>query len=336
MKKNTIVIGLLCCYISLSHATEKPSLSPVWAIPVAPVSLILPGTAHYLKGDKETASKFFTAHAFSFGSFFASGLVMGLTGAADIVSPIMIPLLLISGTSWFSLAAADMIGAFSPAPDVTLENKTKHQLSFEYKSFDDFTFNTKSYQTVNYTYNNLANNIQIEYMNNDKQTMDIYKISGEYQLFQLPEYDTHSGLYSKMGIRYENNRAGFFNQATLSYQLMTQLPLTLLGNHLTQLTAIHSVGFQHILTDYHSPYSLFIDTNTSIVGSALLRWQNSQNLTSLLGYTHQRDGIISALSTGFTGVYWVAAEYSFQPMIVTGRYYANQNQMIDLEIKFQW
>ena len=316
------------------YEVSTPPLNPLYSIPVAPVSLLVPGTGHYLRGEKEIAFRLFRSGVGSIAVLLLSSAVLRASGAADAVVLPMVPLALYSGTSWLSLSIADITGM---TLNQTEELNYKHRFVSDwsaymrYRRIDDYYFDTTGYYQFGSELwlNNKVVSASVE--TNPDVNIRAYKIDFGIKFAYNNKDRPRDGIYLHGALALDDNEPGYYRLFSITYGLKSILNLSAFGSHLHQLIAKHEIGLQQHFVTYQSPNFDGIDSSTGLTGGFELSWTATKYFKPSLGYIHQRDTSLSASMKGFTGDIYGSLEVNiWRDFFVIARGYLRNGQVFDV------
>lgn len=322
--------------IQKGSLTTEP-IHPAWALPLVPGSFLVPGLAHYIRGEQTIARRFFRSGFGSIIMALTGGIVLGLTGAADAVILPTVPLVLLGATSWFSLSFADVVGSTLFKPQLEGYNNNFNldlEVFYRYRRIDDYFFDTNSYHQVGAAYWFDNNVVQLTLERSTEGKIASYDL--DFGLKIVNYYDSHKreGLYVHISYSHEDNLVGYYSVDTIQYKAKSILNLAALGPHLSRMEISQEVGIQQHFVTYHTPNFDGIESSTGLVGGFNLSWMVSNWLKPAVGYLHERDSSISTLTSGFVGVYYLELKASLADRyLISSRGYLGNSRVFEIAIE---
>ncbi|MDH5218537.1 MAG: hypothetical protein OEX19_12625, partial [Gammaproteobacteria bacterium] len=261
--------------ILVESQVTTPPLNPLYTIPLAPVSLLVPGAGHYVRGEKEIAYRLFRSGAGSMLLLLLSGTVLGVTGAADAVVLPMVPLTLFSATSWFSLSIADLTGmTLNQTKEIDYRHRFLSDWSayVRYRRIDDYFFDTTGYYQFGgeLWFDNKVVSGSFEV--NPKAKIRLYNADFGWKLVNYSKRKAREGLYLHGAVTFDDNQLGYYRQYSITYGLKSMINLAAFGPHLHQLIATHQIGIQQHFITYQSPNFDDVDRSSGLTGGFDLSW----------------------------------------------------------------
>lgn len=291
---------------------ETAPLSPAWA-PLTPAAILAPGVGHLLRGERRAGGTLLALAGASFTVSLASAAFLALSGASDVSGIISIPLLLLNLSSLFTLAATDLVGAFSG-------NDSPHLTD----TFDATTRVVLSVLTPMKSSPEPAPELRASYR------ADRWKIEAAagttVNSAQGPALELQAGV-RLLGYTSEQPKAGLWLEASARHewaagyrtlrtraQLVSALPMGLFAPRLQRLTALLRAGVDPTWLWYGGKGST--DFELPVSGGFELRLVLTENLRALAGYEHARDGAVGGLALGFVGSFYGGLELLLAQQVV--------------------
>ncbi len=324
---------------SESESTQDPLATParsaLWVPLMSPISFLAPGVGHYFKGDFETGHRLLKIHGVNFSSIVAEAAIMVSLGAADVASMALIPFIMISGTTWFTLFIADLIGMVS---EPTLEEfNSPNSWDARYLAKTHCRFQNKTMLGNNF-FCGLSGRWKDEFLRIKSEISA--PLSGDYYFatVQLDSpfatfLDIPKALEVSIDLSHEQNFTGRFDQTTIGLALQTVTPLSIIGESLKNVTAFHRIGYRHLFVNYEQPSHLKLEDNGGVIASFLVNWRIDEFWTTQFGYSHDRHDLIGDISSGFMGVFNGGFEYQLTPTLwLGGRLYQGKRKSIEISL----
>lgn len=291
--------------------TSDP-IHPLLTLPLIPASFLVPGSAHYFQGDKQTSEALFKYGSRSFLVFLSSGLVLALSGAADQTVIPFIPLAMGGAASWLAVSTVDLIGANldkSKSPLYPGPWTPMGTAGIQYTKVKSPIFSNSDYRGAYVGY--LQNGHIFKFKSLFAHSTDIEIFEIEYARQIISRVQDNQGLYAHIQVTREENSEGFFRMTTFEPSLGLMSDAGILSPGLERIYLEAQFGLQKHALQYLEGTGDNIETDSSMMGKFEVSWSAASWLLPGLGYSHERDHIIASQSTGFTGVFYGSTELKF-------------------------
>lgn len=286
------------------------SLHPFFAPFVAPASFLAPGAGHYFKNDKEAAAPLIKWHLAAFGTTLTTSVLYALSGASDALTPIALPLILMGGSGWWSLATVDFVGTF-------LDDPPPNRLHIR-----DKNFSTQVKLGALYLYDPLFQNhwygrasgqvfwqsigFRASLASNKAKDDRFYGLGTSVNL--LGESLERPQLFLDLDWSREDNRNALYRLDSFALVARLEVPFSLLSPTLSFAHTRYSLGFQQNFTKFTS--SRFHDSNNAMVGGFETDLQVTRPVSFQFGYSHDRTTVEASIASGFTSTFFVGAKWN--------------------------
>ncbi len=286
-------------------------LHPVWAPAVAPLSMLAPGLGHTFRGDSKTGGQLLMTSGILLATGLAGAMGLGFSGAGDLPSGVLIPVTMVSVSSFLALGSADAIGAFS-----------KFDPELSQHVFTD-AWASRARAGVRYTFApdpaldqaHLVHAFGEGRMGRWKfgaelasaTSVDVLLAGGNASLLLLPIDEVHgAGLWLLAGVLHERNGPGEFTRLGGTLEASALLPLGSIWPSLAQMTTEIRLGVRPWRAQYGDGTAR--TDHLELTGGSELRWTATTWLRPYWGYDHARDGIVGGQGIGFFGSFYGGAE----------------------------
>lgn len=295
---------------------RKPALtaplSKLWLPLVIPGALLAPGFGHSIRGEPVGRSMLATSGVL-FGSLLISGMALGVSGAADSLSAVGIPLALTAVGSYLVLGTADAIGAFSTGSEhvaAGVRNEAWNsplRFGLGYVHAPDPVLRQTHYLQA------LAGVLQGRWALELRAAADAtggdYLLTGNaaFRLASLlPEQALMGeGLWLEAGVHQEWNARQRFDLTSLHLGARVEVPLLLLSPTLSRLSGQLRLGLRPVFGHLHGGGST---SSFELSGGYEVRWAITDFLRPYWGYEHARERLVGGRGTGFYGAFYAGAE----------------------------
>ena len=284
-------------------------LNPLLTIPLAPLAVLAPGSAHYIRGDETTSDDLFKLGGNSFLVFLGSALILGASGAADQTSFPFIPLAMGGAAGWLAFSSIDLIGSTLDKTviiDDPSQNNFSNRLELEYTKVSSPVFENTFYSGIRLSHRGGFGNLEFGFQGSSKGDIRISSLDYGKMLFgrSIP----NQGFYVHFKIKHESNRLGFFNMSTLEPTIRLITDASMFSARLSRIYLKAKFGLQQHLLRYDENTGSGYETDSSMVGAFETSWVAYSWLKPLLGYRHERESLVASQTTGFTGVFFTGIE----------------------------
>ena len=296
--------------IQSTEKIQSEPLHPLLTIPVAPLAILAPGTAHYLRGDETTSDDLYELGGNSFLVFLSSALVLGASGAADQTTFPFISLAMGGAAGWLAFSSIDLVGSALDKtinPDYPSFNTFSNRVGIEYTKVPSPIFLNTAYTGITFTHQRSEGTLDFRYIASDEGGIKVYSLDYGKNIVQRDK--ANQGFYLHFKVKHEENPLGFYNMTTLepTFRLITDG--TMFSTGLDRIFLKAKFGLQQHLIQYEENAGGSHETDSSMVGDFETSWIAYSWLKPLLGYRHERESLVASQNTGFTGVFFGGSEF---------------------------
>lgn len=292
---------------SLTRETNE-AISPYWSPLLLPVSILAPGSAHWIRGDNETAKKIGKIAGASFLGFASVGAIAAFTGAS---APLMIPavpLLLVSGSTFIASGSADFIGSISNSNSLLsaevpslVSHRQQWSIELGYLHVPNRIFASQDYYQIG-TGGALKDHLISFNFTSDKPVRNLfYKGELGLRIFSWGTTTQKNPIYFAFGLLHEQNPDSLYDATRFETSLISHIALSELSPTLSRAFIELSVGYQYLWTHYADFLNAPGDFQSAVSGGLDLGWQITDRFHANWGYQHSREGLIGGVFMGYLG-----------------------------------
>ena len=308
---------------NVSDSTPYPSITGM-GFSILP-GLFFHGSGHYLTGEKKTGKNLFWIGNISLLSLLGSSVIYGASGAASMFSPVMIPLIFFSASTYFISWVADFLGTAGISHILEEDNPyTYKTLKLSYAQKNDHQTPYKNFYGISGQWSQgnhfLTLNFEQEYLNKYQK----YNLIYGYQIWN----NKYTDLYLIPDFSYERSYEKFsISRGLGKFNFIVNLQW--IGESLKNLYIENIIGYGKYW--YHfNKVNYFNDFNqTSIFISQGLRVSIKNFINVGTSIARTNSDIIS--SSGFFILYYRAyTELIYKKILISLEYKAGKGSLFSI------
>lgn len=290
----------------------------------------VPGIAHYIADEDDTAGTLLTAGGAAWGSFLGSAVALGLSGAADAVTYVVVPVAVVSASSILALSIADLVGVFAPSATIMAGEPEERRVSIAYLWAFDPILEEERFVRI-------ATELRkSEYelgASHDKGVDADYSTTSLRLAAHMSEL-----LLGELAIGRDVARADSYEVLRLAPRVRLRYDMARLGPSLARLEHELYVGTFYETTTYDlGDLGEEKDHSNGISAGAELRWLPRDTVEILAGYAHDRTGVAGGTASGFFGNFYAGARANvFEKAWLFARAEAGSPNVYQLGSEVRW
>ncbi len=305
---------------------KTPPIASYYLPALIPASFLLPGSSHFIRGEKKTGWRLLERGGAAFGVFLAAAYAVAKTGAADQVTALGVPILISSGMLWFSSSIADVIGATSNIREV-FTPKVESSAWLTYTRIETDPLDRLHWLGFDGNISVNQWSLMPKILTRAESENHMYGLSAEYR------WTTSVSINA--GWLKEDNPQDYYERDRYSGQVNIKQNLSEIGLTLNNLNFKMWLGYSINLIKYDSLSSR--DAELAALGGGELVQNLSSKVSVLYGYSHTKDGIYGSPSGGYTGQFYTGSQWNLHPkMFLSGRILTGYSRVYELSVGAKW
>ncbi len=311
-----IAVLLVCVETQLTAQDSDPQaivqVTPPQTTPftlfITPVSMILPGTAHYAIGETSTGTNLIKIAGWSWSGILASASVIALTGAADLIAYGFIPITVISAATLLAAGAADIMGsAFptsrsEPQPKATQSNQSRTALYAAYANDEILGVSYYLHAAQTTAINDFLYRGRLwlgDQGRYDSYSLGLSRVIGNNQIASLSK-DSEQ-FYIDLDVEYTRDLIARYDMIRLQSRARIEYPMAPLGRTLKNMHFSAWLGFYRGWARYVDFGEPTYEPYNALTGGTELLNRMHESCHFAVGYEHSRSGRIGGTGQGYFG-----------------------------------